>query len=156
VGPSHVLHRSINRSIFATILTLWASLVLASQATAAMAGLTDAQTYPPPTSGPYAYQTFTPNHPDFLDLGESYVSYNAEHGTAMILRQVKLLNNIIEQDHRGVKRVTRPMLGFKSFDAAQGTLAGIELTHMLKKGQLVGEDGAESLTPVEQFYTLAA
>jgi putative transposase len=83
-------------------------------------------------------------------------SYNAEHGTAMILRQVKYLNNIIEQDHRGVKRVTRPMLGFKSFDVAQGTLAGIELTHRLKKGQLVGEDGAESLTPVEQFYTLAA
>jgi putative transposase len=40
-------------------------------------------------------------------------SYNAEHGTAMIIRQVKYLNNIIEQDHCGVKRVTRPMLGFK-------------------------------------------
>jgi hypothetical protein len=38
-----------------------------------MPGLTDAQTHPPPTSGPYAYQTFTPNQPDFLDLGESYV-----------------------------------------------------------------------------------
>ena len=83
-------------------------------------------------------------------------SYNAEHGTAMIIRQVKYLNNIIEQDHRSVKRITRPMLGFKSFDAAQGTLAGIELMHMLKKGQLVGEDEAESLTPVEQFYALAA
>jgi uncharacterized protein (DUF433 family) len=42
----------------------------------------------------------------------------------------------IEQDHRSVKRVTRPMLGFKSFDAAQSTLVGIELMHMLKKGQL--------------------
>jgi transposase-like protein len=62
----------------------------------------------------------------------------------------------IEQDHRAVKRVTRPMLGFKSFDAAQGTLAGIELMHMLKKGQLVGEDGAEGLTAAEQFYALAA
>ena len=48
--------------------------------------------------------------------------------------QVKYLNNIIEQDHRSVKRVTRPMLGFKSFDAAQSTLAGIELMHMLRKG----------------------
>jgi putative transposase len=83
-------------------------------------------------------------------------SYNAEHGTSIIIRQVKYLNNIIEQDHRSVKRVTRPMLGFKSSDAAQDTLAGIELMHMLKKGQLVGEDGAESLTPVEQFYALAA
>jgi len=45
-------------------------------------------------------------------------SYNAEHRTAIIIRQVKYLNNIIEQDHRSVKRVTRPMLGFKWFDAA--------------------------------------
>ena len=46
-------------------------------------------------------------------------SYNEAHGTAIIIRQVKYLNNIVEQDHRGVKRVTRPMLGFKSFDAAR-------------------------------------
>jgi putative transposase len=83
-------------------------------------------------------------------------SYKAEHGTAIIIRQVKYLNNIIEQDHRSVKRVTRPMLGFKAFAAAQGTLAGIELMHMLKRGQLIGDGGAESLTPVEQFYALAA
>jgi putative transposase len=69
---------------------------------------------------------------------------------------VKYLNNVIEQDHRAVKRVTRPMLGFKSFDAAQATLTGIELMHMLKKGQLVGEEGVEGLTPAEQFYALAA
>src|SRR5215813_13566776 len=74
-------------------------------------------------------------------------SYNAEHRTAIIIRQVKYLNNIIEQDHRSVKRVTRPMLGFKAFDAAQCTLVGIELMHMLKKGQLIGEDGATSPTP---------
>ena len=64
-------------------------------------------------------------------------SYNAEHGTAIIIRQVKYLNNMMEQDHRAVKRVTRPMLGFKSFAAAQATLIGIELMPMLKKGQLV-------------------
>ena len=75
---------------------------------------------------------------------------------AIDIRQVKYLNNMVEQDHRGVKRVTRPMLGFKSFEAAQGTLVGIELMHMLKKGQLVGEEGAEGLTPAEQFYALAA
>jgi putative transposase len=69
---------------------------------------------------------------------------------------VKYLNNIVEQDHRGVKRVIRSMLGFKSFDTAQWTLAGIELMHRLKKGQLVREDGAEALTPAEQFYALAA
>jgi putative transposase len=83
-------------------------------------------------------------------------SYNKEHGTAIVIRQVKYLNNIIEQDHRAVKRVTRPMLGFKAFDAAQSTLIGIELMHMIKKRQLVVEDGAESLRAAEQFYSLAA
>jgi putative transposase len=48
------------------------------------------------------------------------------------------------------------MLGFKSFDAAQCTLAGVELMHMLKKGQLARDEGEEGLTPAEQFYALAA
>jgi putative transposase len=82
--------------------------------------------------------------------------YNEAHGTAIIIRQVKYLNNVVEQDHRGVKRVTRPMLGFKSFDAAQVTLAGIELMHMLKKQQMMVEAGDESLTAAQQFYALAA
>jgi putative transposase len=69
---------------------------------------------------------------------------------------VKYLNNIIEQDHRGVKRVARPMLGFKSFEAAQAILIGIELMHMLKKRQLMVEAGDEGLTVAEQFYSLAA
>src|SRR4029450_7889924 len=42
--------------------------------------------------------------------------YNEEHGTPIAIRKVKYLNNIVEQDHRGVKRITRPMLGFKAFD----------------------------------------
>jgi putative transposase len=83
-------------------------------------------------------------------------TYNQAHGTHIAIRQVKYLNNIIEQDHRAVKRITRPMLGFKSFEAAKYTLAGVELMHMLKKGQLVVEEGEEGLTPVEQFYALAA
>jgi putative transposase len=83
-------------------------------------------------------------------------SYNEEHGTHIIIRRVKYLNNIVEQDHRGVKRVIRPMLGFKSFDAAQGTLAGIELMHMIKKRQMVVEAGDEGLTAAEQFYALAS
>jgi putative transposase len=69
---------------------------------------------------------------------------------------VKYLNNIVEQDHRAVKRITRPMLGFKSFHAAQETFAGIELMHMLKKRQLVVEAGDEGRTVAEQFYSLAA
>ena len=94
---------------------------------------------------------------DGSDANEAAVkSYNEEHGTNIIIRQVKYLHNIVEQDHRGVKRVTRPMLGFKSFDAAQGTLVGIELMHMIKKRQLVVEAGDEGLTAAELFYSLAA
>jgi putative transposase len=52
--------------------------------------------------------------------------------------------------------VTHPMLGFKSFAAAQNTLVGIELRHMIKKRQLVVEEGDEELTAAEQFYALAA
>jgi putative transposase len=48
----------------------------------------------------------------------------------------KYLNNIVEQDHRGVKRRTRPMMGFKSFTSATATLDGIETAHMIRKGQL--------------------
>jgi transposase-like protein len=83
-------------------------------------------------------------------------SYNMAHGTSIVIGQVKYLNNIVEQDHRAVKRVTRPMLGCKSFEAAQRTLAGIELMHMIKKKQLVVEAGDEGLTAAEQFYALAS
>lgn len=81
--------------------------------------------------------------------------YNAEHGTAMAIRQVRYLNNVLEQDHRAVKRITCPMLGFKSMETAQHTLAGIELMHMLRKGQWTGQ-GDQTLTAAEQFYALAA
>jgi putative transposase len=82
--------------------------------------------------------------------------YNEAHGSAIEIRQIKYLNNLVEQDHRAVKRLTRPMRGFKSFAAAHATLVGIELMHMLKKGQMGVEGGAEGLTPAEQFYALAA
>ena len=52
------------------------------------------------------------------------------------LRQIKYLNNIVEQDHRSVKRIVRPMLGFQSFHTATKTLKGIEIMHMIKKGQV--------------------
>jgi len=62
----------------------------------------------------------------------------------------KYLNNIVEQDQRFIKRIIRPMLGFKSFWSARATLAGIELWRMLKKGQ-----SKSSLPAWEQFYELA-
>ena len=82
--------------------------------------------------------------------------YNEVHGTAIDIRQIKYLHNIVEQDHRAVKRITRPMLGFKSFAAAHATLVGIALMHMLKKRQLVIEERGEGLTAAAQFCTLAA
>ena len=51
-------------------------------------------------------------------------------------RQIKYLNNMIEQDHRSIKRIVRPMLGFQSINAAIKTIKGIEIMHMIKKGQV--------------------
>jgi putative transposase len=63
-------------------------------------------------------------------------NYNSEHGTKIELRQVNYLNNIVEQDHRAIRRKVRPMMGFNSLWSASVTLAGIELMHMIRKGQL--------------------
>ena len=83
-------------------------------------------------------------------------SYNKQHGIHIAIRLIKYLNNIVEQNHRRVKRIVRPMLGFKSSKAAQCTLAGIELMHMIKKGQMVLEEGEEGLSEAEEFYALAS
>ncbi|HFO2534833.1 TPA: IS6 family transposase [Yersinia enterocolitica] len=73
----------------------------------------------------------------------------------MTVRQNKYLNNLVEQDHRNIKRRIRPMLGFKSFRRAQTILAGIELLHMIRKGQYRHLQ-SERLSAAEQFYLLAA
>ena len=57
------------------------------------------------------------------------------------LRQCKYLNTIIEQDHRRIKRLVRPGLGFGSFRTARQTLAGFEAVAMMRKGQLRKIDG---------------
>jgi len=71
------------------------------------------------------------------------------------VRQVKYLNNVVEQDHRGVKRITNAMLGFKSFHSASITLNGIEIVHMLRKRQLQSQDNSVK-NLAETFYSLAA
>ncbi len=58
---------------------------------------------------------------------------NAEREMPIKVRQVKYLNNIVEQDHRAIKRRTRPMLGFKEFNCAPVIVSGIELMHMSRK-----------------------
>ena len=81
-------------------------------------------------------------------------SINANRDKPIVVRQVKYLNNIVKQDHRAIKRVTRPMLNFKSFQAARSVLAGVELIHMIRKGQFSATGAAGTLF-VEQFYALA-
>jgi len=53
-----------------------------------------------------------------------------------MLRQCKYLNNIIEQDHRRIKKKTRSSMGYQSYHTAYKTIRGIEIIHMLRKGQL--------------------
>jgi len=65
--------------------------------------------------------------------------------------QVKYLNNLIEQDHRFIKKTTKPMMGFKAFHSAQATIVGIETAHRIRKWQL-----SEEIMPAyKQFMALA-
>jgi transposase, IS6 family len=52
------------------------------------------------------------------------------------LRQVKYLNNLVEQDHRFIKRLVKPGLGFFSFETAERALQGYEIMNMIRKGQV--------------------
>ena len=61
--------------------------------------------------------------------------------------QVKYLNNIIEQDHRFIKGLTKQMKGFKSFNSASATLEGIEVAHMIRKQQF-GASGKSAFRPL--------
>jgi putative transposase len=65
--------------------------------------------------------------------------------------KVKYLNNIIEQDHRCIKKITKPMMGFKAFHSASATLAGIETAHMIRKRQFANNQ----LPAYQQFIALA-
>ena len=78
---------------------------------------------------------------------------NNSRNVPIEVRQTQYLNNIVEQDHRFIKRIVRPMLGFKSFQSAENILAGIELMHMIRKGQMMKRGG--KLSFAKQFYALA-
>ncbi|MBW4528184.1 MAG: DDE-type integrase/transposase/recombinase [Phormidium tanganyikae FI6-MK23] len=62
------------------------------------------------------------------------------------LRQSKYMNNVIEQDQRNIKRLTRPMMGFDSFNTARRTLSGIEAMSMIRKGQVKGINRGNSVS----------
>jgi putative transposase len=74
------------------------------------------------------------------------------NGRMIEIRQVKFFNNILEQDHRFIKRITRPMMGFKAFHSAAATIAGIEAVHMIRKRQIP----ANGETAFQIFAGLAA
>ena len=76
--------------------------------------------------------------------------YNRKQGTKVVIRQCKYLNNIVEQDHRAVKR---PIQGFKDFRCAEIILGGVEFMHMIRKGQM--RDDGRGLSAAQQFYMLA-
>ena len=82
------------------------------------------------------------------------VSIQSDSGLPIEVRQSKYLNNIVEQDHRAIKRIVRPILGFKTFRCARILIAGIETMHMIRKGQLerLKEQGSSA---ADQFYSLA-
>jgi len=73
-------------------------------------------------------------------------------GRIIEIRQIKYLNNILEQDHRFIKRLTKPMMGFKALHSASATLAGIEVAHMIRKNQFANDN----CSPFKVFAELAA
>jgi len=75
------------------------------------------------------------------------------------LRQVKYLNNLVEQDHRFLKRLTKPRMGFFSFETAWRTLQGFEIMNMMRKGQLRGTvkgDVLGQIALVNNLFGMAA
>jgi transposase-like protein len=77
---------------------------------------------------------------------------NAGRSTPIKICQNKYVDNVIEQDHRDIKRIIKPMTGFKNFRCARIILAGIGIMHMLRKEQLQEDDIVR--TAADQFYSM--
>ncbi|MEL7495273.1 MAG: IS6 family transposase, partial [Cyanobacteria bacterium J06554_11] len=74
-------------------------------------------------------------------------------------RQVKYLNNIVEQDHRFIKRRIKPGLGFGSFNTARRALKGYEAMNMIRKGQINGADKGDvmgQISFINEIFGVAA
>jgi transposase, IS6 family len=100
-----------------------------------------------------------------VDKNAAYPKASAELKAAGILpegvelRQVKYLNNLIEQDHRFIKRVVKPAMGFFSFQTAWRTLQGYEAMHMIRKGQMLGVNKGDitgQVTFIAHLFGVAA
>ena len=77
---------------------------------------------------------------------------NAKREIPIKIRQQKYINNLVAQDHSAIKRRTQPMMGFKTFRCARIILGGIEIMHMVRKGQM--NSGDKALSPAQQFNSL--
>ena len=82
------------------------------------------------------------------------LSVCANGAVSIEMSQSKYHNNLVEQDHRAIKRIVRPMLGFKTFRCARAIIAGIETMHMIKKSQLHAAKG-HALSEPDTGYSLA-
>ncbi len=90
----------------------------------------------------------------FIPLYQILNSFSTDATEPIEIRQNKYLNNIIEQDHRFIKKRTKPMLGFKSFRSAKITITGIENIRIIQKGQIIGSNNNTST--FENFKMLMA
>jgi transposase-like protein len=70
------------------------------------------------------------------------------------VRRVKYLNNIVEQDHRFIKQLVNPGMGFGSFNTARRTLRGYEAMNMIRKGQVQGAEKGDVRSQVEFVYQI--
>jgi transposase, IS6 family len=106
--------------------------------------------------------------PPFIVGTDKHASYPVAFATSVHekvlpsdckLRRVKYLNNIIEQDHRFIRRWRRAMQCFRTFHTAERAIEGVEAAHMMRKGQvkrLDGRDSAGQAKFVESLFDVAA
>ena len=86
-------------------------------------------------------------NPEFVDPVKAQIHYT----------KIKYLNNMIEQDHRRVKKITNPALGYKKFNSANNTIAGIEAMAMVRKNQItLAEFNGIKVSIADQINLLAA
>lgn len=92
---------------------------------------------------------------DKIDANTAAIeSFRADACVDIVMRQNQYLNNIVKQDHRAIKKITQPMLGFKSFWSFRILIGGIETMHMIRKGQLNCQAG-QTMSAARHFYSLA-
>src|SRR5947199_5129860 len=95
-----------------------------------------------------------PSYPKVI----SELKRSGELGRRCRCRPVRYLNNVVEQDHRSIKRRVRAMQGFRSFHSARRTIQGIETVNMIRKGQvrwLAKGDIAGQVAFISSLFSLA-